>query len=55
LAAALSRELKINAELVKGSKGIFDVAADGKMIFSKYAEGRYPKEAEIVQALRQLM
>jgi selT/selW/selH-like putative selenoprotein len=51
----LSKELKIDAELIKGSKGIFDVAANGKVIFSKYAEGRYPKEAEIVQTLRKLM
>jgi selT/selW/selH-like putative selenoprotein len=50
----LSRELGIDAEIVKGSKGVFDVAVDGKLIFSKYAAGRFPDEAEIVDALRLL-
>lgn len=41
-------------ELIKGSNGVFDVAADGSLIFSKHREGRYPDAGEIVQALRKI-
>ena len=41
-------------ELIKGSGGVFDVAADGSLIFSKHREGRYPDAGEIVRALRAL-
>jgi predicted Rdx family selenoprotein len=34
---------------------VFDVAADGRVVFSKHATGRFPDHAEIVQSLRDLM
>jgi len=40
--------------LIKGDKGVFDVVADGKLVFSKYREGRFPEDSEIVDALRAL-
>ena len=52
MAAEISKELGIEAVLVKGDKGIFDVVADGALVFSKYKEGRFPKPGEIVRALR---
>jgi hypothetical protein len=39
------------AEAVAGEKSQFDVLADGKLIFSKQREGRFPEEEEIVTAL----
>jgi selT/selW/selH-like putative selenoprotein len=39
-------------ELVKGDNGVFDVVADGDLVFSKHAEGRFPEEEEILGALR---
>jgi hypothetical protein len=39
------------AEAVSGEKSQFDVLADGKLIFSKQREGRFPEEEEIVTAL----
>jgi selT/selW/selH-like putative selenoprotein len=54
LGATLSRDLGLDAELVKGERGVFDVLADGKLIFSKHATGRFPDDAEIVQAIRSL-
>jgi selT/selW/selH-like putative selenoprotein len=44
----------VDAELAKGANGIFDVACDGKMVFSKYRDRRYPEPAEIIDALRAL-
>jgi selT/selW/selH-like putative selenoprotein len=40
---------------VKGTDGVFDVVADGVLIFSKHREGRFPKTSEIVKALRDLV
>jgi selT/selW/selH-like putative selenoprotein len=50
----LSRELGVEAQLIKGDDGVFDVVADGNLVFSKHATGRFPEEHEIVEALRSL-
>ncbi len=51
----ISNDLGIHAELVKGDRGIFDVVADGTLVFSKHSEGRFPKPGEVVRSLRALM
>ncbi|NUO78713.1 hypothetical protein HUU05_01450 [candidate division KSB1 bacterium] len=33
--------------LIEGSRGIFDVKKDGKLIFSKYQANRFPHAGEI--------
>lgn len=38
-------------ELAKGANGVFDVACDGKLVFSKHRDGRYPEPEEIIRAL----
>jgi hypothetical protein len=40
-----------DAEAVEGEKSQYDVLADGKLIFSKQREGRFPDEDEIIAAL----
>jgi selT/selW/selH-like putative selenoprotein len=52
LAATLKRHFDVEVELVEGEKGVFDVVADGKLIFSKHSEGRFPEEQEIVEKLK---
>jgi selenoprotein W-related protein len=42
----------VQAELVKGSGGVFDVTADGEVVYSKHRTGRFPDNAEVVEALR---
>ena len=42
----------MKARLVKGDDGVFDVTVDGELVFSKHAEGRFPEDREIVEALR---
>jgi selT/selW/selH-like putative selenoprotein len=44
----------VQSELAAGAIGVFDVVADGTLIFSKDREGRFPRADEIVQALRKL-
>lgn len=42
----------MNAQLIEGSRGVFDVAVDGKRIFSKHEVDRFPEPDEIIRALR---
>jgi selT/selW/selH-like putative selenoprotein len=44
----------VQSELAPGPTGVFDVVADGALIFSKNRAGRFPRADEIVQALRKL-
>ena len=39
---------------MKGANGIFDVAADGRLLFSKHRDARFPGTDEILDALRKL-
>jgi hypothetical protein len=34
---------------------VFDVAVDGKLIFSKHQAGRFPQDAEILSVVRPMM
>jgi selT/selW/selH-like putative selenoprotein len=52
LAAAIKDELGIEPTLIKGDRGIFDVKADGAMVFSKWDEDRFPTNEEILASLR---
>lgn len=50
----MADELKkqgVETELIEGSKGIFDVKVDGKLIFSKYETGRFPEPGEITKLM----
>jgi selT/selW/selH-like putative selenoprotein len=38
--------------LTRGDRGVFDVAVDGKVVFSKHSMGRFPDDDEIVHAIR---
>jgi predicted Rdx family selenoprotein len=42
----------LKAELIEGKDGIFDVVADGDLIFSKAKARRFPENDEIVAMLR---
>lgn len=48
----MKEELGVEAELIEGANGIFDVIADGERVFSKQETGRFPEHAEVLQALR---
>ena len=48
----MQKEFGLEAELIRGDDGTFDVVADGKLVFSKHAKLRFPTNEEIVAALR---
>jgi len=43
----------VEAKLVPGGNGIFDVIVDEKQVFSKYDAGRFPEPGEVVNILKQ--
>jgi Rdx family len=40
-----------DASAVEGQKSQYDVVADGKLVFSKQHEGRFPEEDEVAALL----
>jgi selT/selW/selH-like putative selenoprotein len=47
LGAEIKDRFGIDVELVQGARGAFEVTLDGKLIFSKTAENRFPDPDEI--------
>jgi len=47
----LKEELGIESELVASHGGVFEVSVDGKTIFSKKAQGRFPDDGEVVRLI----
>ena len=37
----------MEAKLIEGGKGIFDVKVDGRLVYSKYETGRHAEPGEI--------
>lgn len=54
MAASLKREFGIDAELIRGSAGVFDVRVDGRLVFSKHTAKRFPHDGEVEAAIRAL-
>ncbi|MAE95276.1 MAG: hypothetical protein CL910_11500 [Deltaproteobacteria bacterium] len=52
LAAALQETLGIDAILHEGDGGIYDVVADGELVYSKHDTGCFPEDQEIVDLLK---
>ncbi len=49
----LKEKFGAEIELIAGSNGIFDVTVDGKMIFSKFDQGRFPQADEIINLIQE--
>lgn len=41
-----------DVHLRRSAGGVFEITVDGRLMFSKQAEGRFPTDPEIVAALR---
>lgn len=44
--------LGIDAAVTPGAKSQFDVLANGRIVFSKQAKGRFPEDGEVLSLLR---
>jgi selenoprotein W-related protein len=44
--------LDADVQLIAGSGGVFEVGADGALIFSKKKSGRFPDDGEIAKRLQ---
>lgn len=51
MAAAIEGETGVEAELIPGGNGIFDVVIGSRKIFSKDETGRFPENDEILSLL----
>jgi selenoprotein W-related protein len=51
LADAIRKAVGVDAQLIPGGGGIFDVAVDGRRIYSKHETGQFPTDQEIVSQL----
>jgi len=53
LQAAIQNEFRISANLKEGSGGIFEVHADGQLIYSNRTTHRFPTNEEISKKIRE--
>ena len=53
MAAVLQEEFgnQVDTSFTASSGGVFDVIADGQVVFSKHAVGRFPSDDEVVDAV----
>jgi selT/selW/selH-like putative selenoprotein len=51
LAHEIQKKYGVQPVLHEGRGGVFDVAIDGELVFSKYERGRFPEEKEILDEL----
>lgn len=51
MAAEIQRKFGIQAEMVRGRGGIFDVTLDNEIIYSKKQTGRFPMPGEVEERL----
>ncbi len=42
----------MDAEIIRGKGGVYDVVVDGKLVFSKHATGRFPEDGEVLKLLK---
>jgi hypothetical protein len=47
----ITEKLGLAATAIPGGKGQFDVLSEGRMVFSKQTEGRFPEPDEILAQL----
>jgi len=54
LAQAIEKEFNEKPQLIKSGGGVFEIEADGVLIFSKKKEFRFPSNDEIIKKIKNL-
>ncbi len=52
MAAELKESHGVEAELIAGGGGVFEIKADGQLIYAKAETGRFPKPGEAASLLQ---
>jgi selT/selW/selH-like putative selenoprotein len=52
LAEAVEAEFGVKPDLIKSGGGVFEIEVDGKLVFSKKNEFRFPEHREIIEILK---
>ena len=52
MAVAIENSFGLKPELVDGADGIFEVAVNGKVVFSKQETGEFKEAPEIIELIR---
>ena len=52
MAAKIKSALGVEAFIIEGAGGIFDVNLDGKLVYSKHETGEFPDEDALVEEIR---
>ncbi|MFQ5462981.1 MAG: SelT/SelW/SelH family protein [Phycisphaerae bacterium] len=54
LAEAIRTQFGVDATLIEGSGGVFDVRVDGSQIWDKQTVGRFPEHEEILSKMKSM-
>lgn len=52
MAAELKEKLGLDCELIASHGGVFEISVNGKLVFSKQSQGRFPDDGEVVKLLK---
>jgi len=52
LAEAIKDATGVEAELIGKGGGVFDVEADGRLLYSRHETGRFPTAEEVLESLK---
>ncbi len=52
LVEKIKEELNLSAGLIKSGGGVFEIAVDGELIYSKRKTNLFPEEGEIIDKIR---
>jgi len=55
LAKAIEKKFGVKTKMIESGGGVFEVAVDGKTIFSKKKMGRFPDHEEIFNSIQKLV
>ena len=53
MAEAIEKKFGKKSELIRSGGGVFEVVADGELIFSKKQQHRFPQNQEVISILEQ--
>ena len=55
MAQAIKDKYNVEAELIEGGGGIFDVHVNGTEIWCKHKVGRFPENSEVIERIDSLV